>query len=44
VVYGMARKAVELHAVNSVVSLEHVAGEIVKALENHHPRTTLKNA
>jgi two-component system chemotaxis response regulator CheB len=36
VVYGMARKAVELHAVNAIVPLEEIADEIVKAL--HHPR------
>ncbi len=39
VVYGMARQAVELHAVTSIVSLENIASEIVKALET--PRTTL---
>jgi two-component system chemotaxis response regulator CheB len=35
VVYGMARKAVELEAVDSVVPLENMAAEILKALENH---------
>jgi len=39
VVYGMARKAVELHAVSSIVSLENIAGEILKALDIHHRRT-----
>ena len=43
VVYGMARKAVELHAVSSIVSLDHIAGEILKALEAPHHRTSLKN-
>jgi two-component system chemotaxis response regulator CheB len=43
VVYGMARKAVELHAVSSIVSLENIAGEILKALEIRHHRTSLKN-
>jgi len=42
VVYGMARKAVELHAVSSIVSLENLAGEIVKALEIHNHRPTQK--
>jgi len=41
VVYGMARKAVELHAVDSVVSLERLAGRILTALENDRNRTTL---
>ena len=36
VVYGMARKAVELDAVDSVVSLDNMAGSILKALESHH--------
>jgi two-component system, chemotaxis family, protein-glutamate methylesterase/glutaminase len=43
VVYGMARKAVELKAVNSIVSLEDIAGEIVNALQNHNRRTHHKN-
>jgi two-component system, chemotaxis family, protein-glutamate methylesterase/glutaminase len=34
VVYGMARKAVELHAVDSVVPLENIAGEILKVLKH----------
>lgn len=33
VVYGMARKAVDLNAVDSIVSLEKIAGKIMKALE-----------
>jgi len=33
VVYGMARKAVELEAVDSIVPLENIAGEIVSALQ-----------
>ena len=41
VVYGMARQAVELHAVNSIVSLENMADEIVKALQTPHHRTPL---
>lgn len=41
VVYGMARKAVELHAVDSIVPLENIAGEIMKALETHNVRTPL---
>jgi two-component system chemotaxis response regulator CheB len=36
VVYGMARKAVELDAVDSVVPLDNMAASILKALENHH--------
>ena len=36
VVYGMARKAVELEAVDSIVSLDNMAGSILKALESHH--------
>jgi len=42
VVYGMARQAVELHAVKSIVSLEKIAGEIVKALETQNQRATVK--
>ena len=44
VVYGMARKAVELHAVSTIVSLENVGGEIVNALATRNRKTTLKNA
>jgi len=33
VVYGMARKAVELEAVDSIKPLEDIADEIVKALQ-----------
>jgi two-component system chemotaxis response regulator CheB len=45
VVYGMARKAVELHAVDSIVSLEKIAGEIVKALHQpNHPTTSTTHA
>ncbi len=48
VVYGMARKAVELDAVDSIVPLENMAAAILKALEHHqhqhqhpnHSRTT----
>ena len=40
VVYGMARKAVELHAVDSIVSLEKLAGNILKAVKNHRNQTT----
>jgi two-component system chemotaxis response regulator CheB len=40
VVYGMARKAVELEAVDAIVPLEKMAGEILKALQNHHRLTT----
>jgi two-component system chemotaxis response regulator CheB len=36
VVYGMARKAVELDAVDSVVPLDNMAAAILKALESHH--------
>jgi two-component system chemotaxis response regulator CheB len=39
VVYGMARKAVELEAVDSVVPLDNMAASILKALENHHHHT-----
>jgi len=42
VVYGMARKAVELKAVDSIVSLGSIASEIVKALEPHNDPTPLK--
>jgi two-component system chemotaxis response regulator CheB len=35
VVYGMARKAVELEAVDSLIPLECIAAEIVKALQSH---------
>jgi two-component system chemotaxis response regulator CheB len=35
VVYGMARKAVELQAVDSIVPLENIANKIAKALETH---------
>jgi two-component system chemotaxis response regulator CheB len=38
VVYGMARKAVELHAVDNVVPLENMAAAILKALETHNTR------
>ena len=38
VVYGMARKAVELDAVDTVVPLENMAAAILKALEIHHNR------
>ena len=38
VIYGMARKAVELDAVDSIVSLDHMAASILKALEKHHHR------
>jgi two-component system chemotaxis response regulator CheB len=40
VVYGMARKAVELKAVDSIVSLEKLADKIIKALKNDRNRTT----
>jgi two-component system chemotaxis response regulator CheB len=36
VVYGMARKAVELQAVDTVVPLENMAAAILKALQTHH--------
>jgi two-component system, chemotaxis family, response regulator WspF len=36
VVFGMARKAVELDAVDSVVPLDNMAAAILKALEHHH--------
>jgi two-component system chemotaxis response regulator CheB len=39
VVYGMARKAVELDAVDSIVPLENMAAAILKSLENNHTRT-----
>jgi two-component system chemotaxis response regulator CheB len=41
VVYGMARKAVELKAVDSIVPLENIAGEIVKALETRNDRIAI---
>ncbi len=40
VVYGMARKAVELEAVDSIVPLENLAGKISKALEPNRLITT----
>ena len=43
VVYGMARKAVELKAVDSVVSLENLASRIVKALETPRHATALSS-
>ena len=36
VVFGMARKAVELDAVDSVVPLDNMAAAILKSLEHHH--------
>jgi two-component system, chemotaxis family, protein-glutamate methylesterase/glutaminase len=38
VVYGMARKAVELNAVDSILPLANIAGGIVKALQTHKTR------
>jgi two-component system chemotaxis response regulator CheB len=38
VVYGMARRAVEIKAVKSIVSLENMASEVVKALTKTNPR------
>jgi two-component system chemotaxis response regulator CheB len=43
VVYGMARQAVEMKAVDSIVPLENVAGEILNALQTHNRRTPLKS-
>jgi two-component system chemotaxis response regulator CheB len=43
VVYGMARKAVELHAVNAILPLEAIASEIVKALQNYTSRTHVQS-
>jgi two-component system chemotaxis response regulator CheB len=40
VVYGMARQAVELEAVDTVVPLENIASEIMKALEKRHLPST----
>jgi two-component system chemotaxis response regulator CheB len=39
VVYGMARKAVELNAVDSIVPLENLADKIIKALEPRQNRS-----
>lgn len=39
VVYGMARKAVELNAVDDIVALENIPGVLLKALQQHHPPT-----
>jgi len=43
IVYGMARKAVELSAVDSILPLNQIAAEIVKVLQNNkhrvHPQT-----
>jgi two-component system chemotaxis response regulator CheB len=41
VVYGMARKAVELAAVDAIVPLESIAGEIMKALQAHKSRAPI---
>jgi two-component system chemotaxis response regulator CheB len=38
VVFGMARRAVELDAVDSVVPLDNMGAAILKALEHHHQR------
>ena len=38
VVYGMAKQAVELNAVDAVLPLETIAGEITKAVEQYHSR------
>jgi two-component system chemotaxis response regulator CheB len=43
IVYGMARKAVELEAVDAIVPLENIAREIVKALQAHKSRTPIKS-
>ncbi len=43
VVYGMARQAVELKAVDSIVPLENIAGEILNALQTHNRRTPPKS-
>jgi two-component system, chemotaxis family, protein-glutamate methylesterase/glutaminase len=40
VVYGMARKAVELNAVDSIVPLESIASRIAIALESHETHLT----
>ncbi|MEI9998698.1 MAG: chemotaxis response regulator protein-glutamate methylesterase [Verrucomicrobiota bacterium] len=40
VVYGMARKAIELHAVDTVAPLEGLAAHILKALDKTSPRST----
>jgi two-component system chemotaxis response regulator CheB len=38
VVYGMARQAVELHAIDNVVPLENLAAAILKSLDHHSTR------
>ena len=43
VVYGMARKAVELEAVDSIKPLEEIADEIVKALQAHKVQLAFKS-
>jgi two-component system, chemotaxis family, protein-glutamate methylesterase/glutaminase len=43
VVYGMARQAVELKAINAIVPLENIAAEIVKALEKSPTRNRVKS-
>jgi two-component system chemotaxis response regulator CheB len=43
VVYGMARQAVELKAVDAIVPLENIAGEILNALQSHNRQPPLKS-
>jgi two-component system chemotaxis response regulator CheB len=40
VVYGMARKAVELDAIDTIVPLENIASEIIKALDKRSNNLT----
>lgn len=43
VVYGMARQAVELKAIDAIVPLENIAGEILKALEKSSTKNRAKS-
>jgi two-component system chemotaxis response regulator CheB len=43
VVYGMARHAVEMHAIDSIVPLENIAGEIVKAVNARNHANPIKH-
>ena len=44
VVYGMARKAVELQAVDEIVPLENIPGVLLKTLQRHTPATSTSHA
>jgi two-component system chemotaxis response regulator CheB len=44
VVYGMARHAVELQAVDALIPLENMGAAILKSLDKHHVRTLTPHA